>query len=54
MNCPKDLSNNELRTVPNGIGFLTRLTNLCLHHNQLQTLPNDITNLRSKFKINVL
>lgn len=43
-----DLSNNQLESLPGGIGFITRLNDLSFHHNKIQALPNDITNLRSK------
>lgn len=43
------MANNKLELLPGGIGFLTRLTDLSVHHNKLQVLPNDMTNLRSKF-----
>jgi Leucine-rich repeat (LRR) protein len=44
-----DLSNNQLESLPGGIGFLTRLTEFTVHHNKLEVLPNDITNLRSEW-----
>lgn len=43
-----DLSNNQLDSLPGGVGFMSRLTELSIQHNKIQSLPSDITNLRSK------
>lgn len=44
----QDVSHNQLTSLPCGIGFLVRLTNLTASHNKLVDLPNDIVNMRGK------
>lgn len=42
----QDLSHNNITTLPVGIGFLVRLTEINVSHNSLTELPPDIVNLR--------
>lgn len=44
----KDLSNNQITTLPGGIGFLVRLTELYCSYNQINALPDDFVNMRCK------
>ena len=44
-----DLSNKQLKDLPEDIGYLTNLKTLCLSHNELTTIPksiNDLINLK--------
>lgn len=43
----KDLSHNNLKGLPNGIGFMVRLKELTASHNSLQYIPDDLTMLSS-------
>ena len=44
----QDLSHNQLHTVPSGIGFLIRLFDLNISHNNLKSIAPDISNCRGK------
>lgn len=45
----KDVSHNNLKALPNGIGFMVRLIELNASHNNLKTLPDDLSMLRSNY-----
>jgi Leucine-rich repeat (LRR) protein len=41
------LDNNELKTIPHSIGYITTLTELCLQDNELTFLPSSLEKLSS-------
>uniref|UniRef100_T1GFI2 Leucine-rich repeat-containing protein 40 n=1 Tax=Megaselia scalaris TaxID=36166 RepID=T1GFI2_MEGSC len=42
-----DLSNNQITSLPGGMGFLVRLTELNCSYNEINELPADFVNMRS-------
>ncbi|KAJ6637501.1 Leucine-rich repeat-containing protein 40 [Pseudolycoriella hygida] len=49
-----DLSHNELTSIPEGIGFLVRISKLTLSHNKLKNLPDDMVNIRRLNTLDVM
>lgn len=45
----QDLSHNSLTSLPTGMGYLVRLTELNISHNKLTELPPDIVSMRGNY-----